>query len=57
MQDMNHIIGGWVQERENLDRSIVVVKLRGVASSVELAALIKCRSDVNDRIIQISRVG
>jgi hypothetical protein len=57
MVEFNQMIAGWVQDRENLDRDIVILKLRGATSSLQLDALIKSRSNLDGKSIRIGRGG
>jgi hypothetical protein len=57
LAEFNQMIAGWVQDRENLDRDIVILKLRGATSCLQLNALVKSRSDLDDKIIRVGRCG
>jgi hypothetical protein len=50
MIDINQIIAAWVEDRENMDREIIVLKMQGDSSSLYLAALVKSRSALDYKI-------
>ena len=49
--DINDKIAEWVEERENLDVTIIDLKLAGDSSSRTMECLIQIRSELNDKII------
>jgi len=49
--DINDKIAEWVEERENLDLTIIDLKLAGDSSSRTMESLIQIRSDLSDKII------
>ncbi len=50
MIDINQTIAGWVEDRENMDREIVILKTQGHPSSLYLVGLVKSRLDLDKRI-------
>jgi len=55
--DINDKIAEWVEERENLDLTIIDLKLAGDSSSRTLECLVQIRSDLSDKIILTGRLA
>ena len=53
MMDINLTIAGWVEDRESMDREIVVLKTQGDTSSLYLIELVKARSELNYQITHV----